>query len=102
MAGGDGATSADYPLHGGVYVSGDRLLAVNRAAAEDVAPTVADPRVAGLFRGLDFARVDDKAGNSASLVQEVWRMFLVTMTLALVVEAGLCLPRPARVSRAVS
>lgn len=102
VAGGEGGTSADYPLHGGVYASGERLFAVNRAAAEDVAPVVADARVAALFRGLDFARVDDKAGNSASLVQEIWRMFLVAMTVALVVEAGLCLPKPARAARAAA
>ena len=32
------------PLHRGVYRSGDRLLAVNRAAAEDSAPVLADDR----------------------------------------------------------
>jgi hypothetical protein len=102
LSGSDGGTSADYPLHRGAYTSGERLLAVNRSVAEDAAPVLADPKVAGLFRGLDFARVDDRAGNSASLVQEVWRMFLVAMTIAMAVEAGLCLPKPARSSRAAS
>ena len=83
-------------------MSGDRLLAVNRSVAEDAAPVLTDPKVAGLFRGLDFARVDDQAGNSASLVQEIWRMFLVAMTVAMVVEAGLCLPKPARTPRTAS
>jgi len=96
LAGGDEAVSTDYPLHRGVYASGDRLLAVNRPAAEDSAPVLADGRVAGLFRGLDFARVDDREGNLASLIQEVWRAFLACMMVAMVVEAGLCLPRPAR------
>ena len=43
-----------------------------------------DTRVAELFRGLDFARVDDRAGNLASLIQEIWRMFLVAMMVAMV------------------
>ena len=90
------ALSTEYPLHRGIYRAGDRLLAVNRAAAEDLAPVLADGRVAGLFRGLDFARVDDQAGNISSLIQEIWRLFLVAMMVAMVVEAGLCLPRPAR------
>ena len=68
---------------------------MSRAAAEDLAPVLADDRVAGLFRGLDFARVDDQAGNISSLIQEIWRLFLVAMMVAMVVEAGLCLPRPA-------
>jgi hypothetical protein len=102
IAGDEEATSADYALHRGVYASGERLIAINRPAAEDAAPVLADTRLNGLFRGLDFARVDDQAGSSSSLVQEVWRLFLVAMTIAMVVEAGLCLPTLARAARATS
>jgi hypothetical protein len=52
--------------------------------------------VAGLFQGLDFSRVDDNADNANSLIQEIWRLFLISMIAAMLVEAGLCLPRPAR------
>ncbi|WP_422924848.1 BatA domain-containing protein [Singulisphaera sp. PoT] len=96
LAGADDALSTDYVLHGGVYASGDRLLAVNRPAAEDGARILADDRINGLFRGLEFARVDDKAGNISSLIQEVWRLFLIATMLAMLVEAGLCLPKPVR------
>lgn len=97
LAAADEAVSTDYPLHRGVYRSGERLLSVNRAASEDGAPVLTEGQVARLFRGLDFARVDDRAGNIDSLIQEVWRLFLVAMMMALVVEAGLCLPgRPRR------
>ena len=74
----------------------------NRAAAEDQARVLPEERVSELFRGLDFARVDDRAGNLAALIQEVWRLFLVTMLVALVVEAGLCLPKLARVAGAAT
>jgi hypothetical protein len=94
VAGADEAVSSDFPLHRGVYRSGSRWLAVNRAAAEDSANVLDGPRVAGLFRGLEFSRVDDRAGNVGSLIQEIWRVFLIAMMVALVVEAGLCLPRP--------
>jgi hypothetical protein len=102
LAGGEEAVSTDYPLHRGVYASGDRLLAVNRPADEDLAPVLADDAVAGLFRGLDFAQVTDREGNFDSLIREVWRLFLVGMMVAMVVEAGLCLPRPARASTPAS
>ncbi|MCA1684405.1 MAG: hypothetical protein LC745_00160, partial [Planctomycetia bacterium] len=102
LAGVDEAISTDFPSHQGVYSAGDRLLAVNRPPAEDSAPVLADDRVAGLFRGLDFARVDDKEGNIGSLIQEVWRLLLAAMMVALVVEAGLCLPRPSRTPGAAS
>jgi hypothetical protein len=94
LAGAEESLSTDYPLHKGIYQAGDRLLSVSRAAAEDQAPVLTDDRVAGLFRGLDFARVDDQAGNISSLIQEIWRLFLLAMMVAMVVEAGLCLPRP--------
>jgi hypothetical protein len=104
VAGASEAVSTDFGLHRGVYLSGgtggggggERLVAVNRPAAEDSARVLADERVAGLFRGLDFTRVDDRAGSSGSLIQEIWRLFLVAMMLALVAEAALCLPNRVR------
>ena len=93
LAGDSQAISTEYPIQSGVYSAGGKLLAVNRAAAEDSARVLADRRVAELFRGLDFARVDDNAGSMGSLVREVWRLFLVAMLAALLLEAGLCLPR---------
>jgi hypothetical protein len=96
VAGDDDSLSTEYALHAGVYESGERLIAVNRAASEDGADVTDEERVAGLFRGLDFARVDDQAGNMATLIHEIWRPFLVSMMAALVAEAALCLPRPSR------
>ena len=95
VAGSEDAVSTDYSLHAGVYASGagDKLLAVNRSAAEDSSPVLADSRVADLFQRLDFSRVDDEAGNFHSLVQEIWRLFLVSMMVAMVAEAVLCLPK---------
>jgi len=54
---------------------------------------VGEPRVAELFRGLNFVRVDDSAGSLSSLIQEIWRIFLVMMLISLIVEAALCLPK---------
>jgi hypothetical protein len=93
LAGGESALSTDYPFCPGVYQAGERLLAVNRAVAEDQAAVLNDERVAGLFRGLDFARVDDNAGSSQAIVQEIWRVFLLAMMVAMICEAALCLPK---------
>ncbi len=87
------ALSTEYAHHAGVYAAENRLLAVNRNAEEDKPAVLEDARVAGLFAGLDFDRVDDRAGNLSSLTREVWRVFLATMLVAMVVEAGLCLPK---------
>jgi hypothetical protein len=87
------ALSTDFDLHAGAYRAEDQLLAVNRNPAEDRPVTLEEARVAGLFNGLDFDRVDDRAGNTTSLIQEIWRIFLALMMAALLVEAALCLPR---------
>ncbi|HUE13568.1 MAG TPA: BatA domain-containing protein [Planctomycetaceae bacterium] len=95
VAGSEQALSTEYPFHRGIYAVGDRLLAVNRPVAEDQAAVLEDGRVAGLFRGLDFIRVDHQAGQIGTLIQEIWKPFLVSMIVALLVEAGLCFPRAA-------
>ena len=87
------ALSTDYSFQAGIYQASERLLAVNRSAAEALAPVVPDPKVTELFRGLDFARVDDRAGSLGGLIQEIWRMFLVAMMVAMLTEAALCLPK---------
>jgi hypothetical protein len=90
---GDQGLSTESSYHRGVYRANDRLLAVNRPAAEDEARVVGEPRVAELFRGLNFVRVDDSAGSLSSLIQEIWRIFLVMMLISLIAEAALCLPK---------
>jgi hypothetical protein len=96
LSGTEEAVSTEFSLHRGVYAAGDRLVAVNRSAEEDAAKVVPDARIAGLFRGLDFRRIDEQSGGVGSLVQEIWRLFLTIMMVAMVVEAGLCLPKRTR------
>jgi hypothetical protein len=95
-AGADNALSTEYPFHAGVYAADKGVLAVNRGAAEDRPAILSDARVSELFHGLEFERVDDEAGNMKSLAREVWRMCVGAMLVAIVAEAGLCLPRPRR------
>jgi hypothetical protein len=85
--------STEYAHHAGVYWAGEKLIAINRSEPEDQVAVVADERVAGLFQGLDFSRVDDQAGSLTGLIQEIWRPFLVMMLIAMLAEAALCMPR---------
>ncbi len=93
IVGPEDALSTDYAHHNGIYSAGEKLFAVNRVSAEDQSRVLDDDRLAGLFQGLSFNRVDDQAGSFEGLIQEVWRMFLVAMLIALIVEAALCMPR---------
>jgi hypothetical protein len=98
LAGSEGALSSEYSVQAGAYSNAGALLAVNRPEEEDVAAVLADPRVAGLFEGLDFTRIDQTASSERSLVEELWRPFLMAMMAFLLVEAWLCLPRPTKES----
>lgn len=93
LAGSPEALSDEFAFHAGAYSADAKLLAVNRAESEDHSPILANQRVDELFQGLDFARVDDNAGSYDALIQEIWRLFLAAMMIALIVEAALCLPR---------
>ncbi|MAT72751.1 MAG: hypothetical protein CMJ58_25000 [Planctomycetaceae bacterium] len=93
IAGAGDALSTEYPAQAGVYRADKQLLAVNRSAGEDRPAGLDNERLQGLFAGLDFDRVDDRAGNVASLTREISRVFLVGMVAALVLEAALSLPK---------
>ena len=96
LARSDNSLSTEFAHQRGVYGMDDRLMAVNRSQAEDEGTTLTNDKIAGLFRGLDFSRIDDQAGSAHSMIQEIWRTFLMAMLLAIVLEAILCLPKMAR------
>ena len=87
------SASTEAGFHAGVYASRGKLLAVNRPVAEDAAEVVDDRQLETLFQGLSFSRFEQKAGGLGTIVEEVWRLCLVALLVALVVEGLLCLPR---------
>ena len=94
------AASTEAGFHPGVYALHGRLVAVNRPAAEDAAAIVGDRDVDQLFQGLSFTRFEQKTGGIGNIVEEIWRLFLMALVLALIAEGLLCLPRRMdRVSR---
>ena len=110
LAGAADAATDQPAMYAGVYrradasASGGRgaVVAVNRPAVEDAARILAEDRIDGLFQGLSFARREGRAGGFDSLVQEIWRAFLVSMVLALIAEGLLCLPDRRRSQAAAS
>lgn len=88
--------STEFSIHAGVYESNNGQFAVNRATAEDRRDIVVDEKIEKLFSGLQFSRVNESAGNLSGIVREIWRIFLIVMILALLLEAVLCIPRAVR------
>lgn len=88
----DGLTTQDHHTQAGVYRAGERLIALNRPAAED-APELVEPAEARrLFGALPFQMMADPTAQNASLQGEVWRLFLFAMLAFLLVESALILP----------
>jgi len=95
LSGRKSAYSSENAFVSGVYLDpGDeRLFAINRCPGEDQPATVKGEQLATLFQGLAMDRVDHRAGRASSLVEEVWRAFLILMLIAMIGEACLCLPK---------
>lgn len=89
---GDAGMSNEFDCHAGVYRSQDRLFAVNRPASEDIASMVGDEKLSELFAGLSLDRVNQTAGTLGGILREIWRVMLILMLFALLIEAALCLP----------
>lgn len=84
--------SSQRAFHAACYNSGDdQWTAVNRPLAEDSARFVDKETLDKLFSGLDYHQITDEVGGGSALANEIWRVFLVLMALALITEAALCL-----------
>ena len=83
--------STERNLHAGVLEFEGEWIALNRPIAEDVAPTAAPRDIDRAFAGLDYRRVTDDGKSDGALVEEIWRIFLILVVVALLVEAVLCL-----------
>ncbi len=85
--------SSELGLHSGIFESGSKLVAVNRPKAEDIAESITGEQFSQLLKGLDFVQIEDSAGSTKKIQQEIWRVFLILMIAALLLEALFCLPR---------
>ena len=79
-------------LHAGVYRNEAYWAAINRSQVEDSAKTASVEAVDGLFDGLSYRRIDVNVGDTSALASELWRIFLIAMAVALILEAVLSLP----------
>ena len=81
------------PFVSGVLEKPDAtLVAINRPQEEDTDQISSSESIEKIFSGLDYHHIKDEVGGMTSLANEIWRIFLILMAIALVVEAFLCLP----------
>ena len=88
----EATTLSDRGMHAGVFRKGDEWVALNRSPGEDDVGLLPEGMVDPLFEGMTLQKIQDAVDDQASLASEVWKFFLILMALALLAEAGLCLP----------
>jgi hypothetical protein len=88
----DSTKPKDIRFEAGVYRSGDRLLAVNRPAAEDEPDVMDSDDVRKLFGNLPVQTLQEKTLDVGQLQGEAWRIFVFAMLLFLIGEGMLILP----------
>lgn len=88
----DSTRPKDIRTEAGVYRSGDRLLAVNRPAAEDEPDVIAPEEARKLFGGLPVQTLEERRLEGEALQGEIWRVFVFAMLLFLIAEGILILP----------
>ena len=89
----DANVSKDPTLSAGVYRAENRLVAVNRPAAEDGIETLSQDRARGLFGNLSLKLLQEQGGANDRLQGEAWRFFVMAMLIFLLVEGLLLIPR---------
>jgi len=77
----------------GIFLFGDRLIAVNRPHQEDTPEILTKDQLDQVLDGTHYT-LFDQAGKSGDpfLSRDVWRAFLILMLFSLIAEATLCLP----------
>jgi hypothetical protein len=88
----DSTKPKDIRTEAGVYRSGDRLLAVNRPAAEDVLDVLDSDDARKLFGNLSVQTLEERHLDVGQLQGEIWRVFVFAMLLFLIAEGILILP----------
>jgi hypothetical protein len=79
-------------LNNGLYETPEAAFALNRPLTEDAVEVLSDGTLEQVLNGLNYTRINDKAGSSMALASEIWRTFLILMIVALMAEALLCVP----------
>jgi hypothetical protein len=87
----DGVLSLEQELFPGVLQKNERVVAVNRPASEDATAVLDRAAVSELFQGTSVTVSVNDSKDDSALVEEIWKLLLLFMALALVIEAGLSL-----------
>jgi hypothetical protein len=98
----DSPAGKDIRFESGAYRSGERLVAVNRPAAEDEPDVLELDQTKRLFGDLPFQMLLERRTQKEHLQGEIWRIFLMGVLLLLLMEGILILPPRSADARSAS
>lgn len=75
----------------GVYTFGERTIAVNRPADEDLTTRLSKEELDQALSDVPYSLFEEDTDNPSAFAQQLWQVFLVAVLLFLIVEALLCL-----------
>lgn len=87
----DGVLSLEQNLFPGVLHQGDRTVAIRRPLSEDAPAALAPAAISDLLAGVGVTISVNDSRDDGALVEEIWKLLLLGMALALVGEALLSL-----------
>ena len=80
----------------GVYENDGEVIAINRPVSEDAVGTI-DPAMIKELLGEDsFELITTSASSLSGLTNEIWKLFIVAMLIALIAEGWFSLPTKRR------
>ncbi len=77
----------------GIYTEDDKIIVLNRSSDENIRKELNDTELKTLFADNPIRLFREKSSSSSKMQAEIWRIFLVVVILALILEAFLCAPR---------
>jgi len=79
-------------FHGGVYQAGQQVIAINRPVSEDQSVFVEEAMIAEVLGQDSFELITSSADSLAGLSNEIWKLFVIAMVVALIAEGWYSLP----------
>ena len=79
-------------FYAGVYQADDQIIAINRPVSEDNTGAVEKAEITELLGEDSFDLISTAANSLSGLTNEIWKLFIIAMVIALIAEGWYSLP----------
>jgi hypothetical protein len=86
-------SNGDPAYNTGIFAKNSKIVLINRPSAEDRAKEIDDSELKTLFPDNQIRMFHDKNGSNNNMQSGIWRIFLLVVIFAMILEAYLCAPK---------